>query len=74
MADDIKYYIGISAGIIIVVGIVLAISLPIAAYESLEPTEVGLAYSAVQKKINKERLYESGRHYLGLHNSFKAYP
>ena len=47
MSNDIKVYIGVAAGIILVVGIVLAISLPLSAYESLEPTEVGLAYSAV---------------------------
>ena len=47
MAEDIKIYIGVTIGVVVVVGIVLAISLPLAAYESLEPTEVGLAYSAV---------------------------
>lgn len=44
---DLTLYLSIAGGIIVVTGIILAITLPLSAYESLEPTEVGLAYSAV---------------------------
>lgn len=47
MADNIKLYIFGTIGILVVIGIILGISLGLTAYESLEPTEVGISYSAV---------------------------
>ena len=44
---DLKLYSIIAGVIVFVVAIILSITLPLSAFESLEPTEVGLAYSAV---------------------------
>lgn len=41
----------------IVIGLILALSLSLAALEKLEPTEVGLDYSSFSKKFDKQKLY-----------------
>ena len=44
-------------GLVVLTGIILAIALPLASFKSLEPSEIGLAYSAWKKKINEGILY-----------------
>eukprot|EP00500_Bicosoecida_sp_ms1_P014128 CAMPEP_0203821270 /NCGR_PEP_ID=MMETSP0115-20131106/42651_1 /ASSEMBLY_ACC=CAM_ASM_000227 /TAXON_ID=33651 /ORGANISM="Bicosoecid sp, Strain ms1" /LENGTH=312 /DNA_ID=CAMNT_0050730291 /DNA_START=47 /DNA_END=985 /DNA_ORIENTATION=- len=41
---------------------------------SLEPPEMGVEYNANTLEINDERLFENGRHFLGLGHSFIVYP
>jgi hypothetical protein len=40
-------------GFIVLLGIILAIALPLASIKSLEPSELGLAYSAWSKKLDE---------------------
>ncbi len=60
----------------VVVGIgllLLAILLPLS-FQSLEPNEVGLDYDKVNHNIDTSKLYEEGRHYLGVGHEFKIFP
>lgn len=40
-------------GLVVLTAIILAIALPLSAISTLEPSEIGLAYSAWSKKIDE---------------------
>ena len=43
-------------------------------FSTLEPNEVGIEYDSVAERLNEDRLYESGRYFLGVGRSFFKYP
>lgn len=55
-------------------GFITAIILFAVSFSVLEATEMGLDYSSVSKSIQDDKLYESGRHMLGVGHSFKVFP
>ena len=69
MGDELTYLGGCCCCTAIITTIVLvAIS-----FSVLEATEMGLDYSSIAKSVNREDLYVSGRHMLGVGHSFKMY-
>jgi len=60
--------------ICLVIGIILAIVLPIVSFEALDPNEVGLDYDSASVSINEKKLYTSGRHFIGLTSKFIKFP
>ncbi len=67
---DLKKILTCTCIIICLIGIVLAIALPIASLESLEPTEVGLAYDTTYVSLNEKELFKGGRHFIGVAQNF----
>ena len=65
-----KWMIGIVALIIVV----LAIALPVASLESLEPTEVGLIYNTASIDVDSSTLKSAGRHFIGVACNFIRFP
>lgn len=57
-----------------IVLLVTSIILLVCSFSSLEPNEVGIEYNANTLSINKDELFTSGRHFLGLGHSFIVYP
>jgi hypothetical protein len=43
-------------------------------FSVLSPLEYGIAYNTVSKGIDAERVYTSGRYYLGVARSFLRFP
>ena len=62
-----------SCGIICCIGVILAIALPIASLESLEPTEVGIDYDSTTVGIDEKKLFTGGRHFIGVSHDFIKY-
>ncbi len=58
----------------LVVGIILMIALVVASFETIESTEVGLDYDTTTIKIDESKLYENGRHFIGVSHNFIKYP
>ena len=57
----------------LVIGIALAIALPVASVKTVETTEVGLDYDTTKMKIDESTLYENGRHFIGVSHYFIIY-
>jgi hypothetical protein len=64
------WILGILGGI----GVLLLVILLPLSYKSLEPNEVGLDYDTVNYRIDDTKLYEEGRHYVGVGHDFKIFP
>ena len=62
-----------TVGIIICIGIILAIVLPVCSLKSLDPTEVGLDYSTTSVSLDESQLYSAGRHFIGVAHEFVVY-
>lgn len=60
--------------VICVIGIALAIALPIASIQTLDATEMGLDYSSISVSIDNTTLQTAGRHFNGLGHSFIVFP
>lgn len=64
------YYV---IGGFVVVVIIVAISLIVASQATLENTQVGLNYNKSTRNLNEDKLYEAGRHSIGVANKFIKY-
>lgn len=73
MNSDCKKFLTILLIICVVIGVILAIALPIASNKSLETNEVGLDYDTTTMKLDEDNLYTSGRHFIGVSHYFIIY-
>ncbi len=70
METWIVWLIGIAIGI----GVILICVLVPISFKSLEPNEAGLDYDTINYKIDTSKLYEEGRHFLGVGHILKVFP
>jgi len=61
-------------GIVCGIGVLLLVILLPLSFHSLETNEVGLDYDSVNYHIDTTKLYEEGRHFLGVGHKFKIFP
>ncbi len=69
MDDRTMYIMILSAGGVVFLLIILAIC-----WDKVEPTEYGLIYSSLSKKVSSSHPYEGGRYFLFPTNSFVTFP
>jgi hypothetical protein len=43
-------------------------------FGSIEPTEYGITYNTITKKVNKDAVLEGGLQYLGVTNKLISFP
>jgi hypothetical protein len=67
---------GAEAGILICIGIVALAAIIIFAtmWHSVEPTEYGMSYNSITKKVNAEHVYDGGLYFLGFFKHFVKFP
>ncbi len=58
---------------IFVIGIILTIALVVSSFETIESTEVGLDYDTTLMELDETKLYENGRHFIGVAHNFIKY-
>ena len=56
-------------GVLVIFLIILAVC-----WDKVEPTEYGLIYSSISKKVDPRYTYEGGRYLLFFTNSFVTFP
>lgn len=59
--------------VILIIGIILTIALVVASFETIESTEVGLDYDTTYMELSESKLYENGRHFIGVAHNFIKY-
>ena len=59
----------VGSGGLVVLLLILAIC-----WDKVEPTQYGLIYSAISKKVDPKHIYEGGRYLLFFTNSFVVFP
>jgi hypothetical protein len=70
MGKALRITIGVFIGACLVAGaVMIAVSFGV-----LNNNELGLDYDTIAEKLNTDKLYKNGRHFLGLGHKFIVYP
>ena len=54
--------------------VLISVVLIVASFDSIEPREYGILYNSIDKTIDQENIYLGGTSFVGLFNSFIAFP
>ena len=67
---------GVETAVLVCIGVVAIIAVIIFAtmWHSVEPTEYGLGYNSITKKISYDHVYDGGLYFLGPFKSFIKFP
>jgi len=61
-------------GVSLFIALIISVSLYGASFETLGPLEAGLTLNTLTQTISTDKIYTSGRYFLGLTNNFLTYP
>jgi len=69
MDERTMFMLMVGSGSLVVLLIILAIC-----WDKVEPTDYGIIYNSISKKVNAKQVYEGGRYLLWFTNSFIVFP